>query len=211
VSTWYRFRGGTLTHYLKVAGVDQVPQRKRANQVPALILGAPDPPLGDGVVTLRPPDERDLQAIDLGLHDPEVVRWFGHPESSAAEVLALNRKRWAEGSPTFCVCEPGGSCVGHVWVNVQTDDATTGSVGYWLLPTARGRGLATRSVRLIWQWAFRDLGLARLRLLTELTNERSQRVAERSGFQRIGILADHGVIDGRSIDHVLYELRRERV
>jgi [ribosomal protein S5]-alanine N-acetyltransferase len=174
-----------------------------------MILCVPDPPLSDGVVTLRPPDERDLAAIDLGIHDPDVVRWFGQPDSSAMDVLMLNRRRWADGSPTFSVCEQDGTCVGHVWVNVRTEDATTGSVGYWLLPTARGRGVATRSVRLISQRAVRDLGITRLRLFTEPANERSQRVAERSGFRRICHLPDHGEIDGRSLDHILYELPRE--
>jgi len=32
-----------------------------------MALPVPDPPLGDGVVVLRPPDERDLAAIELGV------------------------------------------------------------------------------------------------------------------------------------------------
>ena len=75
-------------------------------------LRAPDPPLGDCEVTLRPPDERDLTAIDLGIHDPDVVRWFGQPDSSALDVLALNRRRWANGSPTLSICDAVGVCVG---------------------------------------------------------------------------------------------------
>jgi RimJ/RimL family protein N-acetyltransferase len=172
-------------------------------------LRAPDPPLGDCEVTLRPPDERDLTAIDLGIHDPDVVRWFGQPDSSAVDVLALNRKRWANGSPTLSICDAVGVCVGHVWVNVSASDAGIGYVGYWLLPSARGHGLATKALQLLSGWVTRDLGLTRLRLLTEPSNERSSRVAERSGFRRIGFLADHGEIDGRLIDHVLFELLPE--
>jgi RimJ/RimL family protein N-acetyltransferase len=169
-------------------------------------LRVPDPPLSDGVVTLRPPEERDLNAIDLGIHDPDVVRWFGQPSSSAIDVLTLNRRRWADGSPTFSVCEMDDVCVGHAWVNVSTSDAAIGYVGYWLLPIARGRGLATRAVLLLSSWALSDLGLARLRLLTEPANKLSQQVAERSGFGRVGILAGNGEIDGRVIDHVLFSL-----
>jgi len=162
-------------------------------------------PLSDGIVTLRPPDERDLAAIELGLHDPDVVRWFGPPALSAAATLALNRQRWSDGSPTFSICAGDDECVGHVWVNLSADDATTGSVGYWLLPGARGRGVATRAVRLISGWAARE-GIKRLRLFAEPANDRSLRVAERSGFRRIGILADHGEVAGHAIDHVAFEL-----
>jgi [ribosomal protein S5]-alanine N-acetyltransferase len=172
-------------------------------------LRPPDPPLSDGVVSLRPPEERDLPAIDLGIHDAEVVRWFGRPDSSALDLLAKNRRRWANGSPTFSICDPGDVCVGHVWVNVRDTDARAGYIGYWLLPSARGRGFATKAVRLVSGWAVRDLGLTVLRLLTEPANEQSRRVAERSGFRRIGVLAGHGEIDGRSIDHVLWELPPE--
>jgi RimJ/RimL family protein N-acetyltransferase len=87
-------------------------------------------------VTLRPPDERDLAAIDLGIHDPDVVRWFGTPTSSAPDVLAANRERWQRGSPTFSILETEGQCVGHVWLNVSTTDASLGYVGCWLLPEA---------------------------------------------------------------------------
>ena len=45
------------------------------------------------------------------------------------DVLLLNRKRWADGSPTFSICESDGICVGHVWVNVDTDDPAIGYVG----------------------------------------------------------------------------------
>lgn len=167
---------------------------------------APDPPLTDGSVTLRASEPRDLPAIDAGIHDPDVVRWIGPPEGSAVEVLALNRQRWASGSPTLSICERGGECVGLMWVNVREADPTTGSIGYWLLPSARGRGLATRAVRLLSGWAARDLGVTNLRLTTEPENQRSRRVAQRSGFRETAVLRQSAVIAGRLIDQVVYEL-----
>lgn len=38
------------------------------------------------------------------------------------------------------------------------------------------------------EWAFRDHGIVRVQLVTHLDNERSQRVAERCGFRREGVL-----------------------
>lgn len=95
-------------------------------------------------------------------------------------------------------------CVGHVFVNLS--DAGRGSVGYWLLPEARGKGLATRAVQLVGLWALRDLALARLALLTEPSNLWSQRLAERSGFQREGVLRSYAEIDGRKVDYVVFSL-----
>jgi hypothetical protein len=53
------------------------------------------------------------------------------------------------------------------------------------------------------------LGFRRLVLLTEPANERSQRVALRAGFHRTGILHDHGEIDGRVHDDLVFELDLE--
>jgi ribosomal-protein-alanine N-acetyltransferase len=157
------------------------------------------------VVSLRPPDERDLPAIERGIADPDVTRAFGRATGSAGQLLDLNRRRWAEGTgATFAICEAVGECLGHVFVNLS--GYSRGSVGYWLLPEARGKGLATRAVRLISRWAFRDLGLARVQLLTEPSNHESQRVAERSGFQREGILRSFTAIDGRRTDNVIFSL-----
>lgn len=169
------------------------------------MLAVPDPPLSDGAVRLRPPEERDLSAIARGIRDPDVVRSFGRPKLSAEELLELNRRRWAEDeAATFAICDAGDLCVGHVFVNLA--GRARGSVGYWLLPEARGRGLATRAVRLVSRWALRELELARLALLTEPSNRHSQRVAERSGFHREGVLRSFAEIDGRRVDYVSFSL-----
>ena len=63
----------------------------------------PLPMLSDGNVLLRAAEERDLPAIEAGIHDPDVLRWIGPPEGTAREVLARNEERWAQGSPTFSI------------------------------------------------------------------------------------------------------------
>jgi ribosomal-protein-alanine N-acetyltransferase len=166
----------------------------------------PDPPLTDGAVLLRAPEPRDLPAIEAGIRDPDVIRWIGPTRGSAIDVLAESQLRWKGGSPTLSICERDGECVGQIWISVRDADTTTGSVGYWLLPSARGRGLATRAVRLVSSWAIRDLGLTHLRLTTEPENVRSRRVAKRSGFRQAAVLRGSATIDGRLIDQVVYEL-----
>jgi len=162
------------------------------------------PVLSDGRVLLRASEHRDLPAIDAGIHDPDVVRWIGPPEPSAEAALLRNEERWAQGSPTLSICELDGTCVGLVWMNLKEDDASTGTVGYWLLPAARGRGLATSAVRLLVGWASRELGVTHVRLTTAPDNERSQRVAERSGFRRVSVPAY--ATSGAATDDVLFVL-----
>jgi RimJ/RimL family protein N-acetyltransferase len=163
------------------------------------------PTLSDSSVLLRALESRDLPAIELGMHDPEVIRWIGPPEGSARDVLVQSEERWAQGSPTLSICELDGTCVGKVWMSIRGGDRSTGFVGYWLLPVARGRGFATAAVRLLSSWAVRELGVTNVRLTTAPDNERSQRVAERSGFRRV-MPRDAEAVDGAQGDFV-YELR----
>ena len=168
-------------------------------------LPIPEPPLTDGVVTLRLPEDGDLPAIEQGITDPDVIRWIGPHEDTARQTLERNRSLWSEGAgATFSICDPDGDCVGHIWINL--DGSSGAELGYWVLREARGQGSATRSVRLISRWALRDLKLARLSLMTEPDNERSKRVAERSGFVREGVLRSYKEMAGRRIDCVVFSL-----
>ncbi len=107
------------------------------------------------------------------------------------------------GSPTLSICELDGTCIGKVWLSVSETDRSTGFIGYWLLPVGRGRGLATSAVRLLSTWAVHELGITNLRLSTASGNTRSQRVAQRSGFRRVGAAAD-GALDGPDSRDVVY-------
>jgi RimJ/RimL family protein N-acetyltransferase len=67
-------------------------------------------------------------------------------------------------------------------------DGRQAEIGYVLSPAARGRGAATRTVRLLTDWAFEELGMERLALWIDVDNPASERVAERAGYVKEGVL-----------------------
>jgi hypothetical protein len=70
-----------------------------------------------------------------------------------------------------------------------------------------GRGAAEYvAVRLVARWALRQPGIARVQLWTSPENTASQRVAERSGFQREGTLRSYGEVEGERVDAVFFSL-----
>ncbi|HEX3332112.1 MAG TPA: GNAT family protein [Gaiellales bacterium] len=82
----------------------------------------------------------------------------------------------------------GGPADGRLAFDVQ---AGTAGIGYWVLPRARRRGLATTAVRLLTRWAMAEAGLRRVEALVEPANRPSLRVLERSSFRREGLLRDY--------------------
>jgi RimJ/RimL family protein N-acetyltransferase len=67
-------------------------------------------------------------------------------------------------------------------------EARSAELGFWLSPAGRGRGLAVRAIRLTLAWAFDEIGLERVQGLTDADNISSQRVMERAGFVREGVM-----------------------
>lgn len=61
-------------------------------------------------------------------------------------------------------------------------------LGYVVAPHARGRGVATRSLQLLTEWAFAELDALRIELWISVSNDPSKRVAERAGYRHEGTI-----------------------
>ncbi|GAB3167550.1 hypothetical protein GCM10027059_28640 [Myceligenerans halotolerans] len=76
----------------------------------------------------------------------------------------------------------------------------TGWVSYWLLPEARGRGLAVRALATLTRWAFDERGLERLELGHRVNNPASCAVATGAGFTPEGVERGKLLYDGVRYD-----------
>jgi ribosomal-protein-alanine N-acetyltransferase len=183
------------------------------------MIPAPDPPLTDGVVTLRPWREEDVADLVASLDgDDEIVRWLDaipqpYRELEANAWIEHSASAWREGtSAPFAITDATtGELVGSVgfgWVGDREE--RVGEVGYWLRNDLRGRGLTTRAVRLLSSWALQELDCERLQLRADEQNVSSQRVAEKAGFTREGVLRSvhfNARLD-RRVDFVMFSLLR---
>ena len=164
----------------------------------------PQPPLADGVVALRPLNERDAPAVERALEDAEIGRWFDNSGVSVQDVVGRSSGRWETSEAAEFAIVDDGRCVGSIWLHVGPSSRAT--VGYWLLPEARGKGFVSRALLLVTRWAFAELGLERIALLADPRNAASIRVAERAGFRREGVLRSWVDVNGERVDHVSYSL-----
>jgi len=160
---------------------------------------APDPQLAADGVVLRVPDDADASWITEAWNDPDIAEFIvGMPPP----------RRWAPSTDAeFVIADAADEPLGLISLRIADRDPGLAAVGYWLRPEARGRGAATVAVQLVARWAFDELGVRRLELTTAPENVASQRVAERAGFTREGVL--RGLVatkdDGRR-DSVMFSL-----
>lgn len=149
----------------------------------------PQPTLTDGVVVLRPWRDEDVDAAVAG-HDEVIARWtgVGVPPTAQQQRAAVDewRRAYDEGrSVVAFLVEAEGRPVGHVEVRNVGDDVARLT---WTLFTGhRGLGYATRSVRLLADYAIDALGVRRVEAEVDAANERSLRVATRAGLRREGV------------------------
>lgn len=85
----------------------------------------------------------------------------------------------------------------------------TGTVGYWLGPTARGRGYATEALSALVEHVFAQTDLQRLEARVFEWNPASCRVLEKAGFTREARLRRAAIKDDQLIDVWLYSRVRE--
>ena len=88
----------------------------------------------------------------------------------------------------------------------MTRQRSTAEIGYWLVPRARGRGIGSLAVGLLARWAVNEAGLARVEAYVVPDNIASQRVLEKAGFRREGLLRSYLSYEGRRFDALLYSL-----
>jgi RimJ/RimL family protein N-acetyltransferase len=81
-----------------------------------------------------------------------------------------------------------------------------GEFGYWAAPEARGRGYTSRALGLLARWALDELRLPRLQLGTLPGNTASERVAEKAGFSREGVLRSYLDQRGERRDVLMWSL-----
>lgn len=149
------------------------------------------PTISDGVITLRPKRPEDVDAITAACQDPEIPRWTLVPSpyrrEHAVEFLARSAAEERAGrSANLLAVDAAGRLLGSFSLMELDRAPGYAEIGYWVAAEARGRGVATRAVRLLRDWGRESLGLSLIEILTRAENVGSRRVAERAGFVLTG-------------------------
>ncbi|MEV7024233.1 GNAT family N-acetyltransferase [Kitasatospora sp. NPDC093558] len=134
-----------------------------------------------------------VPALVAAAAEPLILAYtpLGTDDPAAAEAY-LDRcdEAWAEGrTGAFAITDAAdGTLRGNVALYWRDREDGLAMIGYWLLPAARGRGLATRAATAVARWGVETAAARRIEIAHAVGNEASCRVAERSGFPYEGTL-----------------------
>ncbi|WP_153815791.1 GNAT family N-acetyltransferase [Streptomyces sp. SUK 48] len=145
-------------------------------------------------VELRPWSPDDADALLTAARDPAISRWNLFTVADHADArrrIERMRERWRdETGAVWAIARSGGPAIGLIGLNDIDLAGGAAELVYWLLPGARGAGLAVGATRRLARWSLDDLGLHRLRLCHSTANPASCRVAEKAGFAFEGTMRD---------------------
>jgi RimJ/RimL family protein N-acetyltransferase len=165
-------------------------------------------------LALRPPEAGDADDAFAAV-DAEVRRWMpwalGNTRDRTLQWCTKEAFRDPLREVNFAIVPHATGRFGGV-VGISRADWEVGvaETGYWLGPADRRHGYGVEAVREVARYAF-GLGLYRLELLSAVGNLASQRVAEKAGFTREGVLRKARFVPGGRTDMVLFSLLKEEL
>jgi RimJ/RimL family protein N-acetyltransferase len=177
-------------------------------------LTTPSPPLADQDIHLEPLGAEHAAGLDALAEDDDVRRFTYVPSRPPAGFGEQWAERyvdgWRDGSRAgFAIVGSDGTFLGMA-AYVRLDlDAREGEIGYIVAPTGRGRGVATRALRLLTDWGLDDLELERVELRIDVENGPSEIVAERAGYMREGVLRSRHFKEGLRCDLGIWSRLRD--
>ncbi|KAB1214306.1 putative N-acetyltransferase p20 [Morella rubra] len=159
-------------------------------------------------ISLRHLDLSDIDHFMVWASDEKVTRFCTWEPYTSKEDGINHIKDKVIPHPWFRAICLDNRPIGAISVTANSgNDKCRGELGYVLGYKYWGKGIATRAVKLAANTIFSEWPhLERLEALVDVENVGSQRVLEKAGFQREGVLRKYLILKGKTRDMVMFSL-----
>ena len=155
-------------------------------------------------------EKEDLPLLAEWLNNPEFWgRYFSPLQRSMTEMEKMLENNPLE-MKAFSIEKKGGTKIGLVsHFNMLAPYAKMLEIGYALVPSERGKGYCTEAAKIMVDYLFLSKDIACIQATTDIGNVASQKVLEKAGFQKEGIMRKRFFSNGEWKDTVLFSILRE--
>jgi ribosomal-protein-alanine N-acetyltransferase len=161
---------------------------------------------------LRKVEQSDAATVLKGYSDPLVNRYMSVAYHSLDEVQAqldfyISIYEAATGTWwAICTKDDPSTVIGNAGLNNYRKQHRCIEIGYWLLPSAQGKGYASELVKEICSYAFTQLDVHRIEAIVEGGNDSSIKLLEKLGFSCEGTHKECEIKNGHYINLTYYAL-----
>ncbi len=166
-------------------------------------------------VLIRPHILADLYSMFAAAQEsvPEVYPWLPwcHPGYTIQECQTwINScpESWEKGKAyNFAILDSGTQTfLGGCGLSSIDPYHKYANLGYWVRTSRTKRGIATTATLLLAEFGFRELKLNRIEIVIDVANLASQRVAEKAGALKEGVLRNRLASPGGARDAIMFSL-----
>jgi RimJ/RimL family protein N-acetyltransferase len=122
--------------------------------------------------------------------------------------IELCTKNWDERNEfNFAITDSrDGTYLGGCGLNHINLIDQIANLGYWVRSNQVNRGIATAATLLLAQFGFNELKLNRIEIVVAVENKASQRVAEKAGALKEGVMRNRLFLHNKAHDAVIFSL-----
>jgi RimJ/RimL family protein N-acetyltransferase len=157
-------------------------------------------------VNLKILEKEDLPLAATWSNDPQ----FGGEFEPLEQNSLRDMEKWYEGLSSderwFIIEKKDGTKIGQI---VSTPQGPHFSIGYCVSPQERGKGYCTEAVKILVDFLFLSKDIVRVQAEASPENRASQKVLEKAGFTKEGVIRKSVFNKGRWHDGIMYSILRE--
>jgi RimJ/RimL family protein N-acetyltransferase len=157
-------------------------------------------------VNLRIIEREDLPTLLEWNNDPEFIGEYEELRQETKTEWEKTYDNLTADTKWFFIEKKEGTRIGTVF-HFLTGNLM--EIGYFLVPSERGKGYCSESVKIIVDYLFLSRELVRVQAINDVNNFASQRVLEKAEFKREGIIRKSSFIRGEWKDDCLFSILRE--
>jgi RimJ/RimL family protein N-acetyltransferase len=157
-------------------------------------------------VNLRVMEKEDLPLVLEWINSPEFYGVYNPLQQASRTELEKKFENLPAEEKTFFIERKDGTRVGgisHYLAGNQWE------IGFTMVPIERRKGYCTEAVEIMVDYLFLSKDIVRIQAHTDVRNIASQKVLEKAGFKKEGIIRKHAFVRGEWRDWPLYSILRE--
>jgi RimJ/RimL family protein N-acetyltransferase len=157
-------------------------------------------------VNLRVVEKEDLLQNAELINNPDYFGEYNPLVQMSKADLEKQYEKLGSEEKRFLIEDKDGNRIGGI---THFPAGETLEIGYVLNPSERGKGYGTEAAEIMVDYLFLSKDTVRVQAHTDIRNEASQKVLEKAGFKKEGVVRKGFFIRGEWRDCCLYSILRE--